>query len=343
MTCRLGIGFLGAGQATQAIHLPVLASIRDRFEIRWVMDVDSAVAGVVAGLVDAKAATDIAPVLDDPDVAIVVICSPSTLHAEQILATCAAGKKAILCEKPLAWNREEKRAIEEALRKYGVALFVGTMHAYDPACRAGLKEWFELGETASLVSSSICLPANSLFIDQSTEVFMPSLGREPATDTPEYRRRMLKSALLGLAVHDIPLIRDFYSQVGALHDVHGVLPYGYALHASHKGTRMTMTAFMPGQWPAHWRLAAIGRNHEFKVSFTPSYVLGGSSRVRLIGRNFERAYHFEENGYEVLWRKIHDVVDGGMPQPITNDTVLDDLSFALDLVEISQTLMEKRS
>lgn len=113
MTCRLGIGFLGAGQATQAIHLPVLASIRDRFEIRWVMDVDSAVAGVVAGLVDAKAATDIAPVLDDPDVAIVVICSPSTLHAEQILATCAAGKKAILCEKPLAWNREEKELLKK--------------------------------------------------------------------------------------------------------------------------------------------------------------------------------------------------------------------------------------
>jgi hypothetical protein len=72
-------------------------------------------------------------------------------------------------------------------------------------------------------------------------------------------------------------------------------------------------------------------------------VLGGSSRARLITRNSERVFHFEENGYQVLWSTIHDVVDKGAPQPITNDTVLDDFSFALDLVEASHHHMERRS
>jgi myo-inositol 2-dehydrogenase/D-chiro-inositol 1-dehydrogenase len=343
MTGRVGIGILGAGQVTQAIHLPTLATLADRFVVQWVMDVDPGVAENVAGRANAIASTDIAPVLEDPDVAVIVICSPNGLHAEQILAACAAGKKAILCEKPLAWNREEKGAIKDAVRRHGVALFVGTMHAYDPAYHAVRSEWGECGEKASLVHSSICLPANSVFIQQSTEVFMtPAVKREPQADTPEYRRHMLKSALLGLAIHDIPLIRDFYPQAGTMHNVHSVLPYGYALNVSHENTRTVMTALTPGQWSSRWSLTVIGHEHTLEVAFTPSYVLGGSSRARLIGRNSERVFHFEENGYQVLWRTIHEVVDGGAPQPISNETVFDDFSFALDLVEASHRLMDCR-
>lgn len=344
MMGRVGVGILGAGQVTQAIHLPTLATLADRLGVRWIMDVDPAVAENVAGRVNAIASTDIAPVLEDPDVAVIVICSPNGLHAEQILAACAAGKKAILCEKPLACNREEKGAIEEAVRRHGVSLFVGTMHAYDPAYRAVQSEWVDLGENTSLVHSSICLPANSVFIEQSTELFMTlAAKREPPADTLEFRQFMLRSALLGLAIHDIPLIRDFYPQVGTMHNVHSVLPYGYALNTSHENTRAIMTAFTPGQWSSRWSLTVIGNEHTLEVAFTPSYVLGGSSRARLIGRNSERVFHFEENGYQVLWRTIHDVVDGGAPQPIANATVLDDFSFALDLVDASHGLMEGRS
>jgi predicted dehydrogenase len=344
MMGRVGVGILGAGQVTQAIHLPTLATLADRFAVRWIMDVDVSVAENVAGRVGAIASTDTAPVLEDPEVAVLVICSPNGLHAEQILAACAAGKKAILCEKPLAWNRRERDAIEEAVLRHDVALFVGTMHAYDPAYRAALSEWTRRGEEAGLVRSSICLPANSVYIDQSTEIFMaPAAKLEPPADTPEFRSFMLKSALLGLAIHDIPLIRDFYPHMGTMHDSHSVLPFGYALNVSHEQTRTVMTACMPGQWPPRWHLTAVGDEHTLEVAFTPSYVFGGSSRARLITRNSERVFHFEENGYQVLWSTIHDVVDKGAPQPITNDTVLDDFSFALDLVEASHHHMERRS
>ena len=36
---RLGVGFIGAGAVTQAIHLPTLARLTAEFEIRQVFDV----------------------------------------------------------------------------------------------------------------------------------------------------------------------------------------------------------------------------------------------------------------------------------------------------------------
>jgi hypothetical protein len=154
---------------------------------------------------------------------------------------------------------------------------------------------------------------------------------------------MMKSSLLGLAVHDIPLIRDFYPQTGEVNNVQGLVPFGYALNLSHQDAQVVMTAFMPGRWPARWCLSAVGRDCTLEVEFTPSYVLGGSCRARLISRHSELTYHFEENGYQVLWRTIHDVLSGVGAKPISNETVLDDFEFALDLVDASHSLMDGRS
>jgi hypothetical protein len=124
-----------------------------------------------------------------------------------------------------------------------------------------------------------------------------------------------------------------------MHNVHSVLPFGYALNLSYQDIQVAMTAFMPGQWPARWCLSVVGRECTLEVEFTPSYVLGGSSRARLISGRTDQSYHFEENGYQVLWRTIHDVISGAAPQPISNETVLDDFGFALDLVDAAHHLM----
>ncbi|BAS14578.1 hypothetical protein AHiyo8_28810 [Arthrobacter sp. Hiyo8] len=74
----LGVGILGAGPVTQAIHLPSLARLRNILEVRHIMDVDSAVAESVAARVGAKHSTSIDALLGDPDVDIVAICSPTS-------------------------------------------------------------------------------------------------------------------------------------------------------------------------------------------------------------------------------------------------------------------------
>ena len=61
MTTPLGVGILGAGPVTQAIHLPTLARLPDKFRVTAVMDIDSQVASSVAaraGAVDELIAYD---------------------------------------------------------------------------------------------------------------------------------------------------------------------------------------------------------------------------------------------------------------------------------------------
>src|SRR4029078_5762233 len=97
-----GVGFLCAGLVTQAIHLPVLAGIADRFHVVSVMDIDAGVAERVAARCGATFTTEADAIVEDPHVDVVVVCSPDAMHAEQVVAACQSGKLAVLCEKPLA-------------------------------------------------------------------------------------------------------------------------------------------------------------------------------------------------------------------------------------------------
>ena len=81
-----GIGIIGAGPVTQAIHLPVLASLGDEVRVTHIMDVDAHVAEAVAAQAGARASTSVEAVLSDPGVHIVVVCSPHQFHAEQVTA-----------------------------------------------------------------------------------------------------------------------------------------------------------------------------------------------------------------------------------------------------------------
>src|SRR5262245_58784941 len=63
-------------------------------------------------------------ILADPDVDAVVLATPHSLHASQIIAAAAAGKH-IHVEKPIALDRASADLAVEAARKAGVVLAVG--------------------------------------------------------------------------------------------------------------------------------------------------------------------------------------------------------------------------
>ena len=54
MSASLGVGILGAGPVTQAIHLPTLTTLDDRFRVVHVMDVNADVAATVAARTGAR-------------------------------------------------------------------------------------------------------------------------------------------------------------------------------------------------------------------------------------------------------------------------------------------------
>jgi predicted dehydrogenase len=70
--------------------------------------------------------------LADPIIDAVVLATPHSLHADQIVASAAAGK-AVFCEKPLALTRAEAQRAVAACRDAGVALGIGTDKRHFPA------------------------------------------------------------------------------------------------------------------------------------------------------------------------------------------------------------------
>ena len=75
--------------------------------------------------------SDFQAVLRDPNVHAVVLCTPHSLHCEQIVAAANAGKH-VYCEKPLSMSRAEVLRAVEAVRVNGVALAVGHEMRFEP-------------------------------------------------------------------------------------------------------------------------------------------------------------------------------------------------------------------
>jgi myo-inositol 2-dehydrogenase/D-chiro-inositol 1-dehydrogenase len=336
-----GVGFLGAGIAAQAIHIPVLTASPERFDIVRIASPDPAVAGEVARRCGAKASTREQDVLDDPAVEIVAICSPSAIHARQIIAACKAGKKLVFCEKPLAVTRAEADEVGRVARASGTPIVVGVMHAYDPAYSAAQAIWAEAEERADFIQATVFLPNNDVFIDQATDLLLSSRAQSsgmPAYD-PRSRLRFMEALILGLAIHDIPLLRDFYPSVGTVLSSRFVPPFGYSIAMASQGALAELLTFLPGTWPADWRLRVMGQRHELTASFPPSYVLAGSARVAILRAQGTIVFDEGLSGYEVMWSHIGDVVRGDAPLRIGLGKLLDDVRFAMQIVES----LERRS
>jgi predicted dehydrogenase len=71
-------------------------------------------------------------VLNDPTVDAVILCTPHSLHTQQVLAVASAGKH-VFCEKPLALTRADAERSIEACRAAGVTLGIGHERRFEPA------------------------------------------------------------------------------------------------------------------------------------------------------------------------------------------------------------------
>jgi myo-inositol 2-dehydrogenase / D-chiro-inositol 1-dehydrogenase len=332
----LGVGILGAGPVTQAIHLPTLARLADRFRVVAVMDVDPDTAQSVAARAGATPATTIEAVLEDPDVDVVAVCSPHAFHAEQVTAICAAGKRGILCEKPLATSREDAGRIATAVSEAGIPIVVGAMHVYDPGWLAAVEACADRLGDAHTVRSTIVLPRNDRYEDWAAEIAgRPAAAARPTTPLDRVARAArVQDLVLGLWVHDLPLVRAFAPVLDEVQRADVCSPFGGLVSLTAAGRRVDLVAFIRPLWRPDWRLEVWGDDWSMRVSFTPSYVHAGSATAVVRDRGGERQYRpMSHNGYEGEWVELHDLVTTSAEprHPVTD--VVDDITFVTDIAE----------
>ena len=75
--------------------------------------------------------SDYAQVLNDPKVKAVVLCTPHTLHTEQIIAAANAGKH-VFCEKPLSLTRADAERALAAINAKQLQIAIGHERRFEP-------------------------------------------------------------------------------------------------------------------------------------------------------------------------------------------------------------------
>lgn len=336
-----GVGFIGAGAVVQSIHLPTLTHLPGDLHVAAVMDTDPAIAAAVADRARARAATSVEELLADPAVDIVAVCSPAGLHAEHVAAAVAAGKAAVLCEKPFVVDTDQAGRMEALLASTAVPVVVGAMHAFDPAWTA-VRDRFGAGTGASaparLIRSTIMLPPNSRYEDVAAE----ALARDPSADAdflassePE---EPVAGCLLGLAVHDLPLIRAAVPTVEWVDSAVALAPYGYAIAFGNRATTVSLTAMFHAQAAPEWTLQRWSEADEVTITFTPSYVHAGSGVAEIQdGQGRERLGPFPRNGYVEQWAHVVELAAGREQEQAERRAIVDDIRFTLDLAQRATT------
>ncbi|MGN7947121.1 Gfo/Idh/MocA family protein [Microbacterium sp. 22215] len=331
-----GVGIIGAGPGVSALHLPTLDRMTELFRVVHIADAGSGRAEALAGRTDAAWSRGMDDLLADPTVEIVAICSSPEHHARQVLAAVAAGKRAILCEKPLALTHEDASAVIEACRESGTALVVGTNHLFDPAWGRARHHIARQNASVRAISITVSLPPNGRYHDVVTES-LP--GAAPARPAPDWRdvdfaSAVVRQLVLGLGIHDLPLLRDLAPRIDRVVFARPVAPIGYCIGLISGDVIIRLTAVMvPEGADALWRFSVSTARDLIDVEFPPPFVHDGSARARVrhVDGGVSEYSSIPEDGYLAEWKALATARAG--VEAVEYDELLADAQYAIDLAD----------
>jgi predicted dehydrogenase len=148
----IGFGWLGQAHSRSMLRIPTLFSDRafDPVLVRCSDPVPALAEDAVSSFGFRHAGADWRPVIDDPDVDIVVIAAPNMLHVELVEAAAQAGK-AVFCEKPVGGTPQHVVRAARAARAAGVINGVGYNYRWAPLVQYA-RELIAAGELGEITN-----------------------------------------------------------------------------------------------------------------------------------------------------------------------------------------------
>ncbi len=123
-----------------------------------------------------RLAAEYEALLADPGIDAVVLATPHSQHAAQVIAAAAAGKH-VYCEKPFTLTTRQAQDAVAAVRKAGVTLALGYNRRFHPEM-AKLRDMIRAGELGTILHAEATMTfPNALFIN-------PSHWRADKAETP---------------------------------------------------------------------------------------------------------------------------------------------------------------
>lgn len=309
-----GVGIIGAGPGVSALHAPTIARVPD-FRLVHVSDAGSGRARAIADAHGARASAGVDELLADSDVAVVAICSPPAEHAAHVRAALEAGHRNILCEKPIATTAEEARDVLRACAEAGASLVVGTNHLFDPAWRRAKHHLDSRRARVSAVTVTLALAPNARYHELVSALpTTPAAGRPPLDLTrPELCAAVVRQLVVGLAVHDLPLVRDLLPGFERVEFARALAPIGFDVGLRSGGALVRFSAVMlPEGADTLWRLRVLTDLDCVDIDFPPPFVHSGSARVTVTDAS-GTATSFRptpSDGYEAEWHALAALLRG---------------------------------
>lgn len=204
-TRKLGVGVLGAHAWAEKAHLPGYAAY-DRANLVAICDIVPERARLMADKFGIKKVYgDPQELIDDPEVEMVDVCTPTDTHLPLSLAAIEAGKH-VLSEKPLAHDARDAFAAARAADAAGVRTKLGFTFRYSPAVRQ-LQQWIKDG-TLGEIFHVHGFEQNSQWLDPEFPLRQVSAGAD--------WNKLIPSSIVGYGSHLVDLVRWCAGEFGSV-------------------------------------------------------------------------------------------------------------------------------
>lgn len=220
------VGIVGLGTVAQLMHLPILSSLYEKYQIYAVSDVSPSLMNHIAEKYNCKTFASPYELMKDPEVDAVFVLSPDQYHADYSIAAMQEGKH-VFIEKPAALNLIDLRRMRDCHKENpNLICMVGYMRRYANGflkCKSLLEEGNRSTEYVRL--RDIILEGD-FFINQTKRPFIPvDVPAEIIQESKERRfmqigaalgdgctdqQRMTYTMFTGLGCHTLSAARELF-------------------------------------------------------------------------------------------------------------------------------------
>jgi predicted dehydrogenase len=242
--------------------------------------------------------------LADPGIDAIVLATPHSLHADQIVASAAAGK-AVFCEKPLTLTRAEAERATASCQAAGVVLGIGTDRRFFPAMQ-------ELARIVAVGELGRILHIEGNF---SNEIYFVSPWRDSPDESPAGGMTSTGIHALDSMIRLAGPVRRVHAQLLAhqappdpLDTISALLEFRSGISGVLSAVRCT---------PTFWRVHVFGKDGSAEA-------LGRTELVLRKNRSEPRRQHLPPvDSVRANLEAFADAVAGVAPYPTTPSEMVD--------------------
>ncbi len=304
----LRLGVIGCGLATKNLHWPALRNLTDRFRIVAVCNHTPDKAREFAQMAGLnKFETNYRRLLDSPEIDAILVSLPIDQNAA-VTRDCLAAGKHVLCEKPLAHNLEEAKALRDFAARSSPVLLVGENYYY----RDDFNDALALIRSGGIGQIFLIVYEATAEIDHTR-----SYGATAWRQKPAYRGGFVSDA----GVHHAAVLRTFGGEIRTVQavakNVHPLIRAEDNIVASlefESGAIGQYLATYTAKAPSHTaRLRIYGTAGSLDITFGEFEYF--NPQISSVAE--KRLFPNFDNGFSNEWRAFYGAVREGKPFPST--------------------------